>query len=81
MADSILIDKAWLRVKAPESSLGEKAAAYFVTNIMNAKKKFGMGLNKTKKKGRKKIMKNKMMKTNHTTVINVATMTLTKQKP
>jgi len=34
MADSILIDKAWLRVKAPESSLGEKAAAYFVTNFL-----------------------------------------------
>jgi len=51
--DSILIDKAWSRVKAPESSLGEKAAAYFVTNIMKAKKKFGMGLNKTEKKGRK----------------------------
>jgi len=30
-ADSILIDKAW-RVKALDSSLGEKAAAYFVTH-------------------------------------------------
>jgi len=27
-ADSILIDKAWSRVKAPNSSLGAKAAAY-----------------------------------------------------
>jgi len=62
-ADSILIDKAWSRVKAPDS-LGEKAAAYFVTNIMQAKKKFGMGLNKKEKKGGKKIMKNKMKKTN-----------------
>jgi len=35
-ADSILIDKAWSRVKAPDSSHGEKAAAYFVTNIMKA---------------------------------------------
>jgi len=37
-ADSILIDKAWSRVKAPDSSLGEKAAAYCVTNTMKAKK-------------------------------------------
>jgi len=54
------------------NSLGEKAAAYFVTNIMKAKKKFGMELNKTKKKGRKKIMK----KTILSTVVNVATKTL-----
>jgi len=40
-------------VKAPGSSIGEKAAAYFDTNIMKSKKKFGMGL-----KGRKKVMKN-----------------------
>jgi len=79
-ADSILIDKAWSRVKAPDSSLGERAAAYFVTNLMKAKKKFGMGLNKTENKGRKKIKKNKM-KINLSTAINVATKTLRKQKP
>jgi len=43
---------------------------------MKAKKKFGMGLNKTEKKGRKKILKNKMKKTNLSTVINVASKTL-----
>jgi len=43
-ADSILIDKAWSRVKARDSSLGEKAAAYFVTNIMKAKKKIWYGI-------------------------------------
>jgi len=53
-ADSILIDKAWSRVTAPNISLGEKAAAYFFTNIMKAKKKFDMGLNKTEKRGRKR---------------------------
>jgi len=58
-AVSILIDTAWSRVKAPDSPLGERAAAYFVTNIMKAKNKFGIGLNKTEKKGREKIMKNK----------------------
>jgi len=40
-----------------------------------------MGLNKTEKKGRKKIMKNKIKKTNLSTVINVATRTLKKPKP
>jgi len=49
-ADSILIDKAWSRVKSPDSSPGEKAAAYFVTNIIKAKQEFGMGFNKTEKK-------------------------------
>jgi len=39
-------------VKTPDSILGEKAAAYIVTNIIKVKKKFGMGLNKTEKKGR-----------------------------
>jgi len=65
-----------LIVKAPDISLGEKAAAYFVTNIMKTKNKFVMGLNKTEKKGGKKIMKNKMKKTNLSTVVNVATKTL-----
>jgi len=69
------------RIKEPNRSLGKKAAAYFVTNIMKAKKKFGMGLNKTEKKGTKKIMKNKMKITNLLTAINVATRTLKKQKP
>jgi len=40
-----------------------------------------MGLNKTEKKGTKKIMKNKMKITNLLTAINVATRTLKKQKP
>jgi len=48
---------------------------------MTAKKKFGMGLNKTEKKGKKKILKNKMKMTNLLTVINVATKTLKNQKP
>jgi len=52
-ADSILIDKAWSSVKAPDSSLGYKAAALFVTNIMKTKKKFGVELNKTEKGGKR----------------------------
>jgi len=56
--------------------LVKKAAAYIDTNIMKAKKQFDMGLNKMKKNGRKNIMKNKMKKTNLSTVINVGTKTL-----
>jgi len=80
-AGSMLIGKSWLRDKSPDSSLGQKAAAYLNTNILRAKKKLGMGLNKTEKKGRKQKTKNKMMKTNLSTVVNVATKTLENQKP
>jgi len=72
----ILIDKAWSRFKAPDSSLGEKTAAYIFTNIMKAKKKFGISLNITEKKERKKSIKNKIKRRNLSTVINVATKTL-----
>lgn len=47
-ADKILADKAWQRVKAPDSSWGEKAAALLVTNAMKAKRKIGSGINKNK---------------------------------
>lgn len=43
-ADKVLQDKAWSRVKASDASLGEKAAAWTVTNIMKVKRKLGMGL-------------------------------------
>ena len=43
-ADLELADRAWQRVKASDSSLGEKAAAYAVTNAMKLKAKLGMGL-------------------------------------
>lgn len=46
-ADLILADRAWERVKASDSSLGERAAAYAVTNAMKLKAKLGMGLNKS----------------------------------
>ena len=47
-----MADKAWQRVKARDSSFGEKAAALAVTNIMKVKSKMGMGNNATKKKKR-----------------------------
>lgn len=66
IADKILIEKAWQRVKSKDANLSERAAALLVTNIMKAKTKFGMGV-KTKPKnntfccGLKKI-KNKLRK-------------------
>lgn len=45
-ADRQLADSAWARVKASDSSLGEKAAAWTVTTAMNAKAKLGAGKKK-----------------------------------
>ena len=43
-ADQILENKAWDRVRAKESSFGEKSAAWLVTTAMKVKRKLGMGL-------------------------------------
>jgi len=61
-ADKILADKAWQRVFAKDSSLGERAVAWGVTTAMNLKTKLGMGLNKNKKnkKIHHKIKKNQI---------------------
>lgn len=48
-ADLALAERAWERVKAGDSSLGERAAAYAVTNAMKLKAKLGMGCRKKKK--------------------------------
>lgn len=53
-ADRQLADSAWARVKAKDSSLGEKAAAWAVTTAMNAKAKLGGGRKKKKVKVRGK---------------------------
>lgn len=45
-ADRILQERAWNRVKSNDASLGEKTAAWVVTNAMKAKRKFGMGMKK-----------------------------------
>ncbi|XP_073990923.1 uncharacterized protein [Rhodnius prolixus] len=42
-ADRILAEKAWQRTSASDASLGEKAAAWAVTNVMKAKVKLGGG--------------------------------------
>lgn len=44
IADRILEEKAWQRVKSRDASLSERANALLVTNIMKAKVKLGMGV-------------------------------------
>lgn len=43
LADKELENKAWDRVKASDSSIPEKIAAYLTTNAMKVKRKLGMG--------------------------------------
>ena len=56
-ADLDLENRAWERVKAKDSTFGEKSAAWFVTNTMKAKRKLGMGSRTTTKSFRKDVMK------------------------
>lgn len=58
-ADKELSERAWERVLAKDSSIGEKIASYFVTNAMKAKVKLGMGMKKRKGVKKNKKKKNK----------------------
>lgn len=49
-ADRVLAERAWERVTASDSSAGEKAAAWTVTNLMKAKAKFGGGAVRRKRR-------------------------------
>lgn len=49
-ADYILEQRAWERVKSKDANLGEKSAAWAVTNAMKVKRKLGMGCKIKKKK-------------------------------
>ena len=57
-ADNVLLEKAWQRVKSKDSDLKERANAWFVTNAMKTKVKFGMGNVLSKLKKIKKTKKN-----------------------
>ena len=46
IADKILANRAWERVKATDSSSSKKAAAMLVTGAMKLKSKFWIGLRK-----------------------------------
>lgn len=66
IADKILAEKAWERVRASDSSLSERAVALAVTGIMKGKAKLGGGKHKgvckngrSCKKGKKRHMKTK----------------------
>lgn len=60
IADRELAERAWERVKAKDSSIGEKLSAYLVTSTMKAKTKLGLGLDnkKSKKLSGQQIFKN-----------------------
>lgn len=80
-ADADLINKAWDRVTSGDSSLGEKTAAYLVTNIMKTKKKFGMGMKKRKKGAKRKCRKRGAKAKTFSNVIQTGIRALKKQKP
>lgn len=44
IADKILAEKAWQRMKASDSSISERAAAFAINGIMNTKSSMGMGI-------------------------------------
>lgn len=48
VADKVLQEAAWNRVKAPDATLGGKAVAWLTTNTMKAKRAIGAGLPKRK---------------------------------
>lgn len=64
IADKVLEEEAWERVKAPDSNLSEKVAAYITTNAMKVKRFLGagLGIKKTVIKKRGKAKKGKGMK-------------------
>lgn len=64
-ADQVLADKAWNRVLARDASIGEKAAAWGVTNTMKAKARLGMGLKKRGKGSTKRRNSKKKNSTAH----------------
>lgn len=80
IADKILAEKAWERVKSSDSGIVEKANAYIVTNAMKMKLKTGMGY-KIKKSNPKKKKKNPLKKISYRTIIANARQVLKEKKP
>ncbi|XP_043284906.1 uncharacterized protein [Venturia canescens] len=56
LADKVLAEQAWKRVTSKDASLGERASAWAVTNIMKTKRKFGLGMKRPKSVCLKKII-------------------------
>lgn len=62
LADKVLAEQAWQRVTSKDASFGERASAWAVTNIMKAKRKFGLGMKRVAvKKLRKSICLKKVI--------------------
>ena len=86
-ADQILAEKAWQRVKSKDSDIKERANAWFVTNAMKAKVKFGLGLKEQthkKRKNSKRMRKGKMNNCNKklfTATVRKTLKQLKEQKP
>ncbi|XP_039287662.1 uncharacterized protein LOC120352087 [Nilaparvata lugens] len=62
VADSILAERAWDRVRSDDAGVLEKAAALAVTNIMKAKAKFGGGMKRILKEVSRVVEKGKKQK-------------------
>lgn len=78
-ADKILAEKAWQRVFAKDSSIGEKAAAYTVTNIMKAKSKLGMGMKRKIAKRKKRRVRKRENLLSFKKVVNAAKKSMKKK--
>lgn len=57
LADKILGDKAWERVKSGDANFKEKSAALLVTGAMKMKRKMGMGYRKRQKTFKSSVLK------------------------
>uniref|UniRef100_A0A1B0G602 Uncharacterized protein n=1 Tax=Glossina morsitans morsitans TaxID=37546 RepID=A0A1B0G602_GLOMM len=86
-ADNILTEEAWQRVKSKDSDLKERINAWFITNGMKAKVKFGLGMSASKtsrkRKTRKvrKVKKTKVRKTRRGKAVKKTLNILKKAKP
>uniref|UniRef100_A0A1B0G6Y9 Phospholipase A2-like domain-containing protein n=1 Tax=Glossina morsitans morsitans TaxID=37546 RepID=A0A1B0G6Y9_GLOMM len=84
-ADNILTEEAWQRVKSKDSDLKERINAWFITNGMKAKVKFGLGMSASKtsrKRKTKKVRKVKKTKIQNThRHMKIISSTSVKEKP
>ena len=62
IADKILAEKAWQRVKSKDANISERVNALLVTNLMKGKVKLGMGCSNLKNKMTKRRTKKDKMK-------------------
>ena len=60
--DRISAGRAWQKVKAKDSGIRKRAAAFAITNSMNVENKLGIGVKRMKKKCSIKTKLNKIVK-------------------